>query len=485
MRIIYLDIDSIRPDHMGCYGYSRNTTPNLDRIAAQGVRFNHVYTAASPCVPSRASFMSGRFGINHGALTHWGRGGQFYYPEGDFHSEEMPFFTRYLRQADYRTITFSSFGDRHHAWWYFAGWNEVHTHSLKGGNEDAHEVNAAVLPWIKQHGKEDNYFLHIQYWDPHARYTYPKQYAEQFANEPAPEYPDETEIARHHSDDHPRSATFLHWSDDYSKIPQDTMPLEIANRQDFKKLIDGYDGGISYMDKFVGEILDTYREMGIEDEICFIISADHAESFGEQGIYMEHGMATESVHHIPLIMKFPGLTKAGHVNDDLIYNVDVMATVADMLGLPKPSGWDGTSFLPALSGEELNGRDYIVMEHGLYACQRAVRDHRWYFIHTYHEGFYQFPQTMLYDLSNDPNQTTNVADQHPDIVALMKERLHLWVEGNMAKNNREIDPMQDIINSGGPFRYMQPKQWVDRLERAGWHEHADRLATKYDIKKNV
>jgi arylsulfatase A-like enzyme len=68
MRIFYLDLDSMRPDHFGCYGYHRNTTPNLDAIARQGVRFTHAYCNSSPCVPARASFLSGRFGVHHGAV---------------------------------------------------------------------------------------------------------------------------------------------------------------------------------------------------------------------------------------------------------------------------------------------------------------------------------------------------------------------------------------------------------------------------------
>ncbi len=116
MRIIYLDIDSLRPDHMSCYGYERQTTPSIDQIATRGVRFQHVYCASSPCVPSRASFIAGRFAINHGALSHWGPGCHFEYPEGPRHSQIYPLFTRYLRKAGYKTVTFSSFGDRHHAW---------------------------------------------------------------------------------------------------------------------------------------------------------------------------------------------------------------------------------------------------------------------------------------------------------------------------------------------------------------------------------
>src|SRR5699024_2868832 len=123
--------------------------------------------------------------------------------------------------------------------------------------------------------------------------------------------------------------------------------FEIKDRNDYKELIDGYDGGISYMDEHIGQIVDAYRELGIEEEICFIITADHAESFGEQGMYLEHGMATEAVHHIPLIVRVPG-AKEEKINDNFIYNVDIMATVADMLQLPVPSGWDGESFLPIL-----------------------------------------------------------------------------------------------------------------------------------------
>lgn len=480
MRIVYLDIDSLRPDHMGCYGYKRNTTPNLDKIAAEGVRFNQVYTAASPCAPSRASFMSGRFGINHGVLTHWGAGCHYEYPEGDGHSKEYPFLPRLLREADYRTITFSSFGDRHHAWWYFAGWNEIHTHTLKGGNEDAHEVNAAVLPWIKAHGAEDNYFLHIQYWDAHSKYTYPTSYAEQFAGEPAPEYPTAEDIARHRQDTHPRSAAFLHWSDDFSKIPQATMPLEIADRSDYEKLINGYDGGISYLDKHIGDLMEAFREQGVLDEVCFIISADHAESFGEQGVYLEHGMATEAVHHIPLIMKFPGLSKKGHVNDQLHYNVDVVATIADLAGLPKPSGWDGRSLLPALSGGQVEeDRSFLVLEHGLYACQRAVRTNKWHYIRTYHEGFYQLEPHILYDLENDPFQRINVAGERPDVIEQLGAELEGWIAEQMEHNLMEQDPMMEIIEDGGPFRYLKPNDWAGRLERAGRKEEAAAVLERF------
>lgn len=479
MRIVYFDIDSLRPDHLGCYGYSRNTSPNIDKLAKDSTIFNNAYCVTSPCVPSRTSLVSARYGINNGVMTHWGEGCNFCYPEGDFHSEEMPLFTRYLREAEHRTITFSSFADRHHAWWFFGGWNEVHTHTLKVGNEDADEVNDAVLPWIKEHGLEENYFLHIQYWDPHAAYTYPKEYKEQFDQEPVKSFPDEATIEKQQKDAHPRSAQFLHWSTNYDALPQDTMPEKITNRQDYKKLIDGYDGGISYMDKYLGEIIEAYRELGIEEDICFIITADHAESFGEQGVYLEHGMASKSVHHIPLIVRMPKNQRIKQQANQFIYNVDVMSTVADMLKLPIPSGWDGQSFLPTLRGEEMEGKEYLILEHGLYACQRAVVDEKWFYLYTYHEGFYDIEPEILYDLNKDPHQMFNVIEENPEMKRIMRERLNKWVSDCLEKNQIKKDPMRDIIASGGPFRYLRAKDWVHRLQKSGWKEAAKMYADKY------
>lgn len=476
MRIVYIDVDSLRPDHMGCYGYERNTTPNIDRIAQQGARFNHAYCAASPCVPSRANFTSARYAANNGALTHWGAGCDF---EGSEHSPRYPLVPRYLRKAGYKTVTFSSFGDRHEARWYLAGWNEVHTHTLKGGAEDAHEVNPHVIHWLKQHGKEDNYFLHIQYWDPHTHYTAPREYIDQFKNQPVKAFPDELTISEHRNMSHPKSASFLHWRN--SNPSPETMPDEVKDRSDVEMMINGFDGGISYMDKHVGELLDTFKELGIEDEVCYILSADHGESFGEQGIYLEHGMATESVHHIPLIMKMPGITKPGTVVDDMVYNVDVMSTVADVLGLEIPKGWDGVPFTNLLKGEAWQGHDYIVLEHGLYCCQRAVFDGRWWFIRTYHEGFYEFPRVVLYDMHDDPFQEHNVAGQHPEIVHLMDHRINEWMQSNIDKHDYMIDPMTDVLKSGGPFRYIKLDRWLNRLREEGWDKRADELEAKLKV----
>ncbi len=173
MRIIIFDIDCLRPDHLGCYGYARPTSPNIDRIAGQGVRFEHYHCADSPCLPSRMGFVSGRFGIHNGVVSNVGAGAEFHIrkrhyggPEGE---NEM--LMRQLRKgADLDTISFSNFADRHCAMWFENGWSEFHTPNLRGGAETAEEVNAPVLRWLRDNAKRENYLLHINYWDPHRIY---------------------------------------------------------------------------------------------------------------------------------------------------------------------------------------------------------------------------------------------------------------------------------------------------------------------------
>jgi len=143
MRIIYFDIDCLRPDHLGYYGYNRPTSPTLDSIARQGMCFDHYYCASSPCLPSRTALISGRFGIRNGVVSNHGAGARFRLATSAYGGpqSENEIFMRQLRRHGYDTISFSNFADRHHALWFMTGWSEFHTSNLKGGSETADEVN--------------------------------------------------------------------------------------------------------------------------------------------------------------------------------------------------------------------------------------------------------------------------------------------------------------------------------------------------------
>lgn len=475
----------MRPDHFGCYGYHRKTTPNMDGIAREGVLFSRAYCNSSPCVPARASFLSGRFGINHGALTHWGPGSEFRFPAiGHRYWEDMPILTRYLREHGYKTVSFSSFADRHQTWWFCAGWSELYTPSLKMGDEVADEVNAAVLPWLERYGAEDDYFLHVQYWDPHRNYFVGRDWVEMFADDPPPDWPDEEAIAGHQANYGPFTASELFPQVADGKSPVETMPDRISDLRDWKQFVDGYDAAIRYMDDRIGRVFQLLADLNVLDDTAVIVSADHGESMGEQGVYGDHVCAGEAVHNIPLIVRWPGVAPQKKRHDGLLYNVDIHPTLCELLELPIPPGWDGRPVTAAVRGEEWQGRPYLVWDHALYSCQRAVRTDGWLFARTYHPGLFPFDEKMLFDLQHDPHQTTNVAPERSGIVAQMDNVMQEWLSSTLGRHASMPDPMQAVVRTG-PWKYVTLEDWIARLSSKGRDNDAKTIIRRLDLDDNL
>ncbi|MGB2823086.1 MAG: sulfatase, partial [Phycisphaerae bacterium] len=186
MRIVYIDIDSLRPDHLGCYGYHRATSPNIDRIAAEGLRFDNCYACDAPCLPSRTALFSGRFGIHTGVVGGSGEAAAPF-PEGAGFSSVAgrTSWMACLRECGYRTVTVSSFGERHSAWQWYSGFSEMYNPGRRGW-EHAEEVAEIALKWIEREGRQDNWFLHVNLWDPHTQYRTPEWFGEPFAGQPCP-----------------------------------------------------------------------------------------------------------------------------------------------------------------------------------------------------------------------------------------------------------------------------------------------------------
>ena len=471
MRVLYIDLDCCRADHLGLNGYHRPTSPNLDRIAAEGVSFTRCYCSNSPCLPSRAALFSGRFGFQNGVVAHHGSGEQFRFPShGHWRDPERPMLQHHLWQQGVKTVSFSSFADRHNAWWFSAGWEELHTFTRKQGQERADEVNQAFLPWLRAHGAEDNWFIHLHYWDIHSHYRVPARWVERFRDEPPPPWPDQAAIDRQQEMYGPRTAQDLYTGYEggagggYGR-PIGYMPDAIRNVDDFKMLIDGYDGSIAYVDHHVGQVLDALDELGVLDETAIIVSADHGDSFGEHGQYMDHGMANEAVHNIPMIVRWPGLTQQGHC-DRLIYGLDLAPTLCELLGLPTPAGWDGRSFAPALRGRPFEGWPYLVWDHGIYTFTRAVRTPEWLMILVLHPGLYPYDEpVLLHDVRADPYQATNLAGERPQVVGELMSHLAGWRQEQLQASG-EPDPLEAMIATG-PFLYYTPEQMYERLERTG------------------
>lgn len=483
-KIIYIDIDSLRPDHMGCYGYHRNTTPNMDRLAQKGVRFENYYTSDAPCLPSRTALSTSRFGIHTGVVDHGGRYADIrsQNDERGFSNLDGPYITwaRSLRNAGYYTTIISPFIERHAAWHVADGFQEVLNKSGKlSGIADDHVPVA--IDWIKANAHKEKWFLHLNLWDPHTPYNTPLEYGDPFEQEPAPEWPTEEIIKKQYASYGPNSAQDTVGYDIGSgKFPR--MPLNISSREDYIKWINGYDTGIHYTDYHVGKVMDTLEELGLLEDTLIIISADHGENQGELNVYGDHQVADHLTTRVPLIVSGPCI-KAGHVDRGFHYSLDLPATIAALTGAETGSGWDGKSFDRALKYGEDQSRKYLVVSQGAWSCQRGVRFGPWMLIRTYHDAFKDFPGIMLFNVEEDPHETCNLAEERRDIVGEGMILLDQWYSEMMHTSNEPVDPLWGVIHGGGPFhaRRHHLEKYVKRLRETNREHHAEKLEKQYEI----
>ena len=237
MRVILFDIDTLRSDHLGCYGYGRDTSPAIDSIAREGVRFDNYYCPNAPCLPSRASLITGRYGIRNGVVGHGGTAADLRLQGESRHFQDdcsrNGLFMQF-RQAGMHTVSFSTFAERHSAWWFNAGFNEC-CNVGKCGGESAEEVTPHVLDWLHRNGAGDSWFLHVHYWDPHTPYRAPEAFGNPFADTPLPDsWINEDVFAQHLLHVGPHGANEINMWDD-TQFPQyPRHPGSLGNLQDVK-----------------------------------------------------------------------------------------------------------------------------------------------------------------------------------------------------------------------------------------------------------
>ena len=486
MRLLYIDIDALTPSHLGCYGYHRDTSPTIDRVAAEGLRCTNVYTSDAPCLPSRTAMYSGRFGIHTGVVGHGGTAAQ---PKiegptrgfGDLFDAQG--LGRSLQRLGFHTAMVSPFGQRHAAWHFYAGFNEIHN-TGKGGAESAEEVTPVVEKWLNDNAASDNWYLHVNYWDVHTPYRAPLEYGEPFADEPLPAWLTEKKIREHNRKTGPHSSLEIGMYNDRENPRYPRHPVKITDPASLRRMIDGYDTAIRYVDDQIAHILTILEQKGVLEDTAVIISADHGENMGELGIYGEHGTADQATCRIPMIVRWPGGVSAA-VDEGLHYNVDLAPTLMDLLDGPSQPIWDGESYAPAILNGGSRGREQVVVSQCCHVCQRSVRFDRWLYVRTFHDGFHLFPREMLFDLTADPHEEHDIAAENLDICRQGAGRLLDWHQEQMATVGDGVDPLWTVIQEGGPFhaRHAGPNSqlpgYLERLEATGRGDGAAQLRKKY------
>ena len=509
MRILYIDCDSLRPDHLGCYGYERNTSPNIDRLAEEGRHFRNCYTSDAPCLPSRTAHYLGQFGVHTGVINHGGMNADLRPQGADRHFGNEGIrktFATALRQVGHRTAMVSSFPTRHAAWHVLDGFQEWVDPSVdfegRAGTERADTVVPVAERWLRAHGREDDWLLVINFWDPHIPYDTPLEYGNPVADDPAPDWPTEEVIREHRKGYGPRSARDIHgWGSPYAEgggwgdnAGLSRTPSEIGSRGDFEEWIDGYDVGIHFMDEHIGQLFDLMRDLGIFEDTLVIVSADHGENQGELNVYGDHQTADDKTCRVPLVVRGPGVEPG--VDEKLHYQLDLGPTLVDLAGGDPAPAWDGRSFADALTGGKGTGRAHLVLGQGAWSCQRAVRWDDWLLVRTYHGGLKQLDPVMLFDLMDDPHEQHDIAADAPEVVAEGTRRLETWFARTMDRAARgngwteadspsaTDDPLWNVVREGGPYHAMRTgsvEPYLERLRETGRADHAETLIRKHDL----
>jgi arylsulfatase A-like enzyme len=322
--IVLIVLDTMRADHLGTYGYSRPTSPNLDRLAKEGVLFENAFSTCSYSLQSHASMLTGLYSYEHGVTWTTSKmiaGGRY------------PVLPEALQQHGYVTGAFSAntfWFSREHGF----GRGFIHFddyfHSLKDAvlrtaygriftktlllrvDEDiparkrASYTNDAVLRWMN--GNSDHpAFVMINYFDVHDPYLPPEPYRSRFSKVPSPG----------------------------GLINSDLHVPEKLSPEDLQSEIDAYDGAISYLDDQVNNLVTALRQRNSKRELMLIITSDHGEEFFEDGSLTHGHNLHNKLIHVPLIVWQPGRIPQGVRISQAVTNAAIPATIMDLLGKEK------------------------------------------------------------------------------------------------------------------------------------------------------
>lgn len=434
-NIVLLAVDSLRADHMSCYGYAKHTTPHLDRFASQGTLFEHNISAHIPTTSAYGSMLTGQdvFTTQVVALRHKG-------PLRD----EVPTLAELLKEAGYTTTCVGFSGNPSargfDKYLNFAGWGSWN----EGRSPKAENLNQVAIPELDELVKgEAPFFLFLRHMDPHAPYLPPAPYERMFY------HGNETDPANTSMEP---VMTFKPFCDFFASW----MPPGISDKD---YVVAQYDGAIAYMDACIQTIFTALEAHGIYDETLVILNGDHGETLYDHECWFDHHGIYDTTLHVPLIIRYPGKIPSGQRVSGYTQHKDLVPTILELAGIETERQFDGNSVLPLISGEEISHESEIYITECTWMRKHGWRTPEWKLIVALEPDFHFKPEFELYNLIQDPDENTNIAESEPEVVALLKSRMDAWI----AKREAETGLTNPIHNQGdwhghtgvGPFTSSQ------------------------------
>ena len=444
-NILLLACDTLGAAHMGCYGYHRDTCPNIGRLADRGVLFENVYPSDVPTEPSYTAMLSGQRGITTGVVTH-------------DDAETIPFSTPWLPSIlsdSYTTCAVTTLNQmkkdltRGFCHVVDPAYRPNRKRDPKTGKRgmrraDAFEINELVISWLRSLSGE-RFFLFVHYWDPHTPYLPPDEYRYRwYDGDPADPSHHFLEETKKHLDSKypPTVAQRLSVS---AKMRMSAGSVGV-NTNDIEWVVAQHDAEISYLDDQIAKLLEAFEEMGLVDKTLIILTGDHGECIYEHDCFSDHGNVYEPTIRVPLIMVLPETLPRRKKIGSFVQQIDILPTVMDLLNMRKPQATGGESLLPLVYGDTEKIHDCIICSQGLWQASRAIRIGDWKFIDILERGFWGPDSAYeLYDLGKDPDEENNLIETEPEMAERLQIRLDRWVHEHVAKRQDRIDPLRTAL----------------------------------------
>ncbi|MCK4431168.1 MAG: sulfatase-like hydrolase/transferase [Candidatus Aminicenantes bacterium] len=386
LNILFFTLDTTRADHIGCYGYEKVETPNIDRLAKNGIFFKNAICQSPLTLPSHSSIFTSTYPFYHGVRDNGG-----FYLEQD-----KVTFAEVLKENGWATSAFigafvldSRWGlDQGIDYYYdnfdFAKYKRI---SLDSVQREGGEVIEAFFEWFERN-QQKKFFSWIHLYDPHTPYDPPEPYKSRYSNRP--------------------------WG--------------------------FYDGEIAYVDFLIGKVLDNLRKKEILEKTIIVIVGDHGESLGEHRENRHGFFIYDATISVPLIIKIPS-SKLGEIEvSSQVETIDIMPTLLQILGLPVPHEVQGKNLIPLIMGK--NSREKRLAYSETYYPRYRYGWSELKSLRSTQYKYIQAPRPELYDLTKDPDEQYNVYKQNLTIGKKFEQKLKSLQEEMSAKGVEERGPQK-------------------------------------------
>jgi arylsulfatase A-like enzyme len=439
--VLLLTIDTLRADHLGVYGYTRNTSKHLDALAREGTVFDYAYTYWPKTRGSFVALLTGRRDSQTGySKTHPGL------------LAFNPTLAGVLQAAGYRTSAIVDNGNVAAAHGYAKGfdtyretWQEKELATEMGR---ARAITEGGMRFLREAPRDRPFLLWLHYVNPHAPYTPPAPYDAAYADEEARSGPPLSVVPGFHGG-----------------IPRQWA---VPGQRRLAYYVSQYDGEIAAADEQAGQVLRALRDTGWWDRTMVVVTSDHGESLGEHGYYFDHGedLFDPSVR-IPLIVSIPGARRAAR-SQVLASTLDLVPTVLDAVKVSYPPDLAGRSLLGAVKGAEA-GWDRLFARNDRNLTASFDRSHK-VVLTPGKEG-----RLALYDRVADPGETRDLARARPEEARRQRRELDLFLE----RAEREWGRTQTLLGGVPSPAAMTPEACAS-LRALGYVDAAKQCAAPRD-----